>query len=413
MPVRKQEAHRALELLEDYHAKLTRPQDKQLRLAIERVIRIFKSRLFQALLDIQEFYELTLLDDTKSIQQKTAETIRIANKWESSDGPISYNNDMVGGDFRGSALLPITQALIGLQEQRSATPEEIYPQKGRFQEEEATDVPATNDEDRSPRILPEPVQLNHSPLLTNKRHYHQELIEVAAAIAPTAQDDSDEDADRYSQTDSEEDDFHRAWRQSHHSITLAVLVGSDSWQGQDNDQAHTPLLGSSEGKHVNGDGEWEYEEITLERGGSGLGFSIAGGTDNPHIGDDASIYITKLIPGGAASADGRLKVNDVIIEVNRVSVVRVTHASAVDALKRAGNTVTLYVRRRREGAVSSMRVIEIELIKGNKGLGFSIAGGIGNQHIPGDNGIYVTKIIGLAEPLKSMAASTLVTSSLP
>ncbi|KAL1123400.1 hypothetical protein AAG570_002480 [Ranatra chinensis] len=44
------EAHRALELLEDYHSKLTKPQDKQLRLAIERVIRIFKSRLFQALL---------------------------------------------------------------------------------------------------------------------------------------------------------------------------------------------------------------------------------------------------------------------------------------------------------------------------------------------------------------------------
>lgn len=33
------------------------------------------------------------------------------------------------------------------------------------------------------------------------------------------------------------------------------------------------------------------------------------------------------------------------------------------------------------------------------GLGFSIAGGIGNQHIPGDNGIFVTKIIegGAAE----------------
>uniref|UniRef100_A0A2K6FT00 Discs large MAGUK scaffold protein 4 n=1 Tax=Propithecus coquereli TaxID=379532 RepID=A0A2K6FT00_PROCO len=36
---------------------------------------------------------------------------------------------------------------------------------------------------------------------------------------------------------------------------------------------------------VNGtEGEMEYEEITLERGNSGLGFSIAGGTDNPHIG---------------------------------------------------------------------------------------------------------------------------------
>lgn len=37
------------------------------------------------------------MDDTKSIQQKTAETIRIANKWETNDGPIapSYTNNDV------------------------------------------------------------------------------------------------------------------------------------------------------------------------------------------------------------------------------------------------------------------------------------------------------------------------------
>ena len=40
---------------------------------------------FSANTDIQEFYELTLLDDTKSVQQKTAETIRIANKWEADN----------------------------------------------------------------------------------------------------------------------------------------------------------------------------------------------------------------------------------------------------------------------------------------------------------------------------------------
>lgn len=92
---------------------------------------------------------------------------------------------------------------------------------------------------------------------------------------------------------------------------------------------------------VNGDDDWEYEEIILERGGAGLGFSIAGGTDNPHFGNDTAIYITKLIPGGAASADGRLRVNDTILQVNDVSVVDVPHAAAVDALKRAGNTVKL------------------------------------------------------------------------
>ncbi|XP_031337701.1 disks large 1 tumor suppressor protein isoform X4 [Photinus pyralis] len=166
---------------------------------------------------------------------------------------------------------------------------------------------------------------------------------------------------------------------------------TDSWQGHDSDQAHSPLLGSGDSKHVNGDDEWEYEEIILERGGAGLGFSIAGGTDNPHIGDDTAIYITKLIPGGAASTDGRLKVNDAILQVNDTAVVNVPHAVAVDALKKAGNTVKLQVRRRRQPR--HMKLLEIMLIKGNKGLGFSIAGGIGNQHIPGDNGIYVTKVM--------------------
>lgn len=35
-----------------------------------------------SLSDIQEFYELTLLDESKSVQQKTAETLLIASKWE-------------------------------------------------------------------------------------------------------------------------------------------------------------------------------------------------------------------------------------------------------------------------------------------------------------------------------------------
>ncbi|XP_043075888.1 disks large homolog 4 isoform X4 [Puntigrus tetrazona] len=143
--------------------------------------------------------------------------------------------------------------------------------------------------------------------------------------------------------------------------------------------------------YVNGaEGEIEYEEITLERGNSGLGFSIAGGTDNPHVGDDPSIFITKIIPGGAAAQDGRLRVNDSILFVNDVDVREVTHSQAVEALKEAGAIVRLYVLRRKPIAE---KVTEIKLIKGPKGLGFSIAGGVGNQHIPGDNSIYVTKII--------------------
>ncbi|KAB5584303.1 hypothetical protein PHYPO_G00105890 [Pangasianodon hypophthalmus] len=143
--------------------------------------------------------------------------------------------------------------------------------------------------------------------------------------------------------------------------------------------------------YVNGtEADYEYEEITLERGNSGLGFSIAGGTDNPHIGEDPSIFITKIIPGGAAAQDGRLRVNDCILRVNDVNVRDVTHSRAVEALKEAGCIVRLYVRRRKP---SAEKIVDIKLVKGPKGLGFSIAGGVGNQHIPGDNSIYVTKII--------------------
>ncbi|KPP56321.1 hypothetical protein Z043_126082, partial [Scleropages formosus] len=176
------------------------------------------------------------------------------------------------------------------------------------------------------------------------------------------------------------------------------------------------------GPYVNGsDGMYKYEEIILERrhrdggkrsrksisnirvlltpppsphiplqGNSGLGFSIAGGIDNPHIPDDPGIFITKIIPGGAAAMDGRLGVNDCVLRVNDVDVSEVLHSRAVEALKEAGPVVRLLVRRRHTPPET---VLEVNLLKGPKGLGFSIAGGIGNQHIPGDNSIYITKII--------------------
>ncbi|XP_038605420.1 disks large homolog 1 isoform X12 [Tachyglossus aculeatus] len=175
-----------------------------------------------------------------------------------------------------------------------------------------------------------------------------------------------------------------------HSFIDCISVAASSAQANpppvlvNTDSLETPA-------YVNGtDADYEYEEITLERGNSGLGFSIAGGTDNPHIGDDSSIFITKIIAGGAAAQDGRLRVNDCILRVNEVDVRDVTHSKAVEALKEAGSIVRLYVKRRKP---VTEKIMEIKLVKGPKGLGFSIAGGVGNQHIPGDNSIYVTKII--------------------
>ncbi|KAM7133433.1 disks large homolog 1 isoform 14-T18 [Molossus nigricans] len=328
MPVRKQDTRRALQLLEEYRSKLSQTEDRQLRSSIERVINIFQSNLFQALIDIQEFYEVTLLDNPKCIDRsKQSEPIQPLNTWEISSLPSTS----VTSETLPSSLSPGVEKINGR-----------YPQKYRYR-----------DEDTPPQ-----------------EHISQITSEV---IGPELVHISEKNL-------SEIENVHGFVSHSHISPIKAnpppVLVNTDSLE--------TPT-------YVNGtDADFEYEEITLERGNSGLGFSIAGGTDNPHIGDDSSIFITKIIAGGAAAQDGRLRVNDCILRVNEVDVRDVTHSKAVEALKEAGSIVRLYVKRRKP---VSEKIMEIKLIKGPKGLGFSIAGGVGNQHIPGDNSIYVTKII--------------------
>ncbi|XP_040858654.1 disks large homolog 1 isoform X12 [Ochotona curzoniae] len=303
MPVRKQDTQRALHLLEEYRLKLSQTEDRHLRSSIERVISIFQSNLFQALIDIQEFYEVTLLDNPKCVDRsKQCEPIQPVNTWEISSLPSTT----VTSETLPSSLSPSVE-------------------KYRYQDEDT----------------PPPEHL--SPQITNEA-LGPELVHVSEKNL------------------SEIENVHGFV--SHAHISPVKVNGTDA--------------------------DYEYEEITLERGNSGLGFSIAGGTDNPHIGDDSSIFITKIITGGAAAQDGRLRVNDCILRVNEVDVRDVTHSKAVEALKEAGSIVRLYVKRRKP---VSEKIMEIKLIKGPKGLGFSIAGGVGNQHIPGDNSIYVTKII--------------------
>ncbi|XP_023821282.1 disks large homolog 1 isoform X15 [Oryzias latipes] len=343
MPVRKKDAQRALLLLEEYRARLNHSEDRHLSFSIQRVIDIFQSNLFQALIDIQEFYEVTLLDSHRWVgASKGVDPVAPIHLW---DFP-SLHSSTVTSETLPSLSTSIEDSPLLNEILHTLAQAKLSPCPGKKYRH--------HDEDSSP-------QEQSSPPLTEEAG-GPELVQVAEKNL------------------SEIENVHGYVTHAHISPMKAnpppVVVNTDSLD--------TP-------PYVNGaEAEYEYEEITLERGNSGLGFSIAGGTDNPHIGEDPSIFITKVIPGGAAAQDGRLRVNDVILKVNDMDVRDVTHSRAVEALKEAGSLVRLHVRRRKP---VSEKVMEIKLVKGPKGLGFSIAGGVGNQHIPGDNSIYVTKII--------------------
>ncbi|XP_033838091.1 discs large homolog 1-like protein isoform X2 [Periophthalmus magnuspinnatus] len=359
MPVRKKDAQRALVLLQEYRAKLQHTEERALRLSIQRVIDIFQSNLFQALIDIQEFYEVTLLDSQRWTESgKEAEPMPPVHLWDSP----SITSD----------TLALSTSLQKYGQQDEDTPQDPTPPP-------------------LPEDSPELVQVSQKSLSQVETvhgyvsHAHISPIKVVSALDfPLEGSGASGAADPPSPTSTLSPQPQDSPLPSCSSNPYPPIQANPPPVVVNTESLDTP-------PYVNGtEADYEYEEISLERGNSGLGFSIAGGTDNPHIGDDPSIFITKVIPGGAASQDGRLRVNDVILRVNEVDVRDVSHSGAVEALKDAGSLVRLYVRRRK---ALNEKLMEIKLVKGPKGLGFSIAGGVGNQHIPGDNSIYVTKII--------------------
>ncbi|XP_056327300.1 discs large homolog 1-like protein isoform X3 [Danio aesculapii] len=417
MPVRKKDAQRALLLLEEYRSKLSSTEDRQLRHSIQRVIDIFQSNLFQALIDIQEFYEVTLLDTERCGELvKVPDALPPVNLWDfSSIQSTTVTSDTLPSLSTSIEDSPLLNEILHVLAKAKSSSSDL-DQKYRHQDEDT----GSPQEPSSPQFTddapgPELVQVAEKSLSQIENvhgfvaHSHISPMKVESlecifdGPSPVVREES---------PPSPSTPLSNPYPQSPVSVqqtdavppsTLiipvipistvptepAVISPSTSQANPPPVVVNTESLDSA--PYVNGtEADFEYEEITLERGNSGLGFSIAGGTDNPHIGEDPSIFITKVIPGGAAAQDGRLRVNDVILRVNEVDVRDVTHSKAVEALKEAGSLVRLYVRRRKS---ASEKVMEIKLIKGPKGLGFSIAGGVGNQHIPGDNSIYVTKII--------------------
>uniref|UniRef100_A0A673CU97 Protein scribble homolog n=1 Tax=Sphaeramia orbicularis TaxID=375764 RepID=A0A673CU97_9TELE len=167
--------------------------------------------------------------------------------------------------------------------------------------------------------------------------------------------------------------------------------------------------------------------LTILRQTGGLGISIAGGKGStPYKGDDEGIFISRVSEEGPAARAG-VKVGDKLLEVNGVDLHEAEHHTAVEALRSSGVSVSMTVLRERmvepENAItttplrpeddyfprerrSSGLAFNMEsspsgprqrlstcLIRNDKGLGFSIAGGKGSTpYRTGDTGIYISRI---------------------
>ncbi|XP_067124938.1 protein lap4 isoform X3 [Centruroides vittatus] len=138
------------------------------------------------------------------------------------------------------------------------------------------------------------------------------------------------------------------------------------------------------------------EEIKLVKAGGPLGFSIIGGVDHsslPFGKNQPGIFISKIVPDGAAAKTGKLKVGDRIIKVNGTDIQAATHTEAVMALLSPIYEMTLTVSH--DPLPQGWQELTIEKKNGEK-LGMNIKGGTrghpGNPFDKDDEGVFISRI---------------------
>ncbi|XP_035296575.1 protein scribble homolog isoform X6 [Cricetulus griseus] len=232
--------------------------------------------------------------------------------------------------------------------------------------------------------------------------------------APRAQEEGEEE--------EEEERVEEEGEATMEEDTEEAVASAPSVKGVSFDQANNLLIEPA---------RIEEEELTLTivRQTGGLGISIAGGKGStPYKGDDEGIFISRVSEEGPAARAG-VRVGDKLLEVNGVTLQDAEHHEAVEALRGAGaavqmrvwrermvepeNAVTItplrpeddYSPRERRGGGLRLPLLQPEtpvplrqrhaacLVRSEKGLGFSIAGGKGSTpYRAGDGGIFISRI---------------------
>eukprot|EP00118_Oscarella_pearsei_P021971 m.250499 g.250499 ORF g.250499 m.250499 type:complete len:506 (+) comp40321_c3_seq15:80-1597(+) len=90
------------------------------------------------------------------------------------------------------------------------------------------------------------------------------------------------------------------------------------------------------------------KEVNLvAKPGQGFGLSIRGGVNgyagNPTDPTDEGIFISQVVPGGAAAEDKRLQVGQRILQVNNISLLHATHIEAKRAFQEVVDRLSLLV----------------------------------------------------------------------
>ncbi|XP_067382134.1 membrane-associated guanylate kinase, WW and PDZ domain-containing protein 3 isoform X4 [Channa argus] len=129
-------------------------------------------------------------------------------------------------------------------------------------------------------------------------------------------------------------------RRAGNTLRLTIIPRPSTYSSSLSETTEYEHRSQSKGQKSRPKRDSRYYSVDLDRGPSGFGFSLRGGSEY-----NMGLYVLGLMEGGPASRSQKMQVSDQLVEINGDSTAGMTHSQAVEQIRRGGHRIHLVLKR--------------------------------------------------------------------